>query len=323
MSAFRPVKLGVAVLVAVVSWRATRAAAGEPMRYVYAGPESAQDRRHEYRLAILRAALERTRDGLGDYTLTAAEAPPMQQDRQVEELRRPGGGLTVVCRGVSPEMERDLIPVRIPIDRGLTGYRIFVIRRGDDARFESARTIDDLRRFAYGVEESWFEGEILEAAGFRVVTGSEFEGLFHMLLNRRFDAFPRPVTVALEEYGARRTQLPGLAIERGVVLHYPMPLYFWFARTAEGERLAARVGEGLTKMVEDGTFERMFFAHFGRRIADLDLKNRRLFRIHNPLLGQAVPLGDKRLWFDPTLDPVPTEALAPIPNKGAPKQVRR
>jgi hypothetical protein len=276
------------------------------MRYVYAGPESPGDRRHEYRVAVLRAALERTREGHGEYTLEAT-AQPMLLRRQVEEVRRAGGLLTVLCRSVSVEMERELWPVRIPVDRGLTGYRVLLIREGDRARFEAARTLDDLRQFVYGVEEWIFEDDILKANGFRVMTGSDYEGLFQMLANGRFEAFPRPAGSVRAEYESRRKGMPGVVIERSLVLHYPMPLYFWFAKTAEGERLAARVTEGMKGMVEDGSLERMFFAHFGREIRELELERRRVFRIDNPLLKRAAPLDDGKLWFDPARDRVPAE----------------
>jgi hypothetical protein len=132
-----------------------------------------------------------------------------------------------------------------------------------------------------------------------------------MLANGRFDAFPRAAHEVLAEYEARRERLPGLAVEGSLVVHYPLPMYFWFARSEEGERLAARVKEGLMGMIKDGTFQRIFFKHYGPTIAALGLAERRLFRLKNPLLDATVPLDDRQLWFDPTREKVPGEVLRP------------
>ena len=40
-------------------------------------------------------------------------------------------------------------------------------------------------------------------------------------------------------------------------------------------------------------------AGFHARLEQLRLKERRIFRIDNPLLGPETPFNDKRLWFDP------------------------
>ena len=73
--------------------------------------------------------------------------------------------------------------------------------------------------------------------------------------------------------------------------------------------MADRVREGMLKMIDDGTYNRIFFAYQGYKIARLHLKNRRIFKIDNPNLGPETPFADKRLWFDPTRDKVPAADL--------------
>ncbi len=50
------------------------------------------------------------------------------------------------------------------------------------------------------------------------------------------------------EMAERGAGFPGLAIERHLVLHYPMPVYFWFPNTPEDRKRAERVREGLRAM---------------------------------------------------------------------------
>ena len=86
---------------------------------------------------------------------------------------------------------------------------------------------------------------------------------------------------------------------RGREMFYPLPMYFWFPKTAEGRRLAARVEEGMRAMIADGTYGAIFDRYQRHKIERLRLKERRLFRIENRFLGPETPFWDKRLWFDP------------------------
>jgi trehalose utilization protein len=74
-------------------------------------------------------------------------------------------------------------------------------------------------------------------------------------------------------------------------------MYFWFARTREGERLAKRVEEGMWLMIKDGTYDKIFNHYFKADLDRLNLKKRRVIKIVNPYLPSTTPLSDKRLWF--------------------------
>jgi hypothetical protein len=66
-------------------------------------------------------------------------------------------------------------------------------------------------------------------------------------------------------------------------------MYFWFARNEEGMR----------KMMADGTYDKIFDKYQRSKIEKLHLKDRKIFRIENQLLGPETPFDDKKLWFDP------------------------
>ena len=90
-----------------------------------------------------------------------------------------------------------------------------------------------------------------------------------------------------------------LRIEDSLLLYYPLPMYFWFARTAEGQRLADRAEAGMRVMLADGSYDAIFDRYQRPKIERLRLKDRHAFRIENPLLGAETPWQEKRLWFDP------------------------
>ncbi len=269
------------------------------MVYKYNTAESALDTRYEYHWAILRAALERTREKWGDYRMEPAVF--MAEQRQSFELKNATDKLTVMYLGTSKDLEATLVPVRIPVDKNLGGYMVMLIRKEDQPKFEAMNSVADLQKFRIGLGLGWLDVDILRADGFNVVTGSSYDGLFDMLANGRFDAFSRAAVEILDEYAARREKIPDMCIEDSFILYYPLPMYFWFSKTAEGERLAARAREGMLGMIADGTYDRIFFQYQQHKIDALHLGRRKVFRVENPLLrGLPVPFDDKRLWFDPT-----------------------
>src|SRR4051812_15165884 len=85
------------------------------MRYIYNRPESALDQRYEYQWEILRTALERTREKWGAFAMEPGVL--MSEKRQTFELMHATGKLTVMYLGTTPELEKALTPVRIPVDK--------------------------------------------------------------------------------------------------------------------------------------------------------------------------------------------------------------
>jgi ABC-type amino acid transport substrate-binding protein len=271
--------------------------AAQPLRILHQGRESADDLRYDYYWAVLGQALEQTRAGWGAFELSADGA--MNGLRAVQQLET--GKLQVLARPTSVEFEQRLRPIRIPLDKGMLGYRVFLIRRALQARLDQVRSIDDLRRFSIGQSSAWSDGAILEGAGFNVVRGRSYEGLFGMLAAGRFDLFSRSVTEASGELALRQSRYPELVVERGLLLYYPWPRYLFVRRDAAGEQLALRIEEGIERMRRDGSLELLFARYKAPVELGLNLKQRRLFRIANPLLPPATPLQRAELWYDPTL----------------------
>jgi hypothetical protein len=271
--------------------------AEKAMTYVYHAPESSLDVRYLYHWEILRTALEKTKAKWGPSRMVASGF--MTESRQAFELKNATGKLTVMYLGTTPDFEKNLVPVRIPVDRNLGGYCVFLIRKDEAPKFANVRSLDDLRKFTYGLGLGWIDVDILRSNRFNVVTGSSYDGLFEMLVNKRFDIFLRAAPEVLDEYETRRKTFPDLYIEDSVVFYYPLPMYFWFPKTSEGRRLAKRAEEGMWMMINDGTYDAIFDKYQRRKIERLHLATRRIFKISNPFVGPETPLTDKRLWFDP------------------------
>jgi ABC-type amino acid transport substrate-binding protein len=267
------------------------------MEYIYNAPESGNDTRYEYQWEILKTALEKTKTKYGSYLLSKSQF--MSEKRQFFELKNSTDELTVMYLGTTQELERDLLPIRIPVDKNLGGYCILLIREDDQEKFEKIKTLEDLKKLSIGLGYGWIDVDILRSNNFNVVTGSTYEGLFKMLENKRFDAFSRSAVEILDEYENRKNELKDIKIEDSLLLYYPLPMYFWFSKTEKGKLLARRAKEGMEIMISDGTYEKIFLRYHGYKTEKLNLKGRRFFKIDNPFLVPETPFNDKQLWYDP------------------------
>ena len=281
-------------LTAVAAAAETPAAAPDAVRIH--GAESPGDTRYDYHWELLRLALERTRGTHGDYSWASVDG--LSHLRQVRSLQ--DGTISVMIQTASADLEKDFRPVRIPLDKGLLGYRVLLVRQADLPRFASVRTEADLRAFSVGQGQGWLDVAVWKHNRFRVVEGASYPGLFRMLDAGRFDFFSRGVTEVLEEKEKLCADLPGLTIEPTLCVYYPWPRYFYCADTPDGRRLAARIETGLASVMKDrAAFDPLFQKYFGDTLRRLDLPSRRLIRLTNPTLPPLTPLDRSELWYDP------------------------
>ncbi len=164
------------------------------------------------------------------------------------------------------------------------------------------RTLADLRQLRAGQGRDWADIPILNAAGIQTVEGSTYDGLFAMLDAGRFDFFSRAADEATREYGERHARHPQLAIEPTLLLHYPLPRYFFLRHDDEGRHLAARIEAGMEIMIKDGTLAALFQRYKHQIIEQSGLRHRRVLNIPNPGLSPETPLSRSELWYDPLSD---------------------
>lgn len=275
-------------------------AAGEgdgPARAVrYPAFESATDFRFEPYVELLSAALARTADRYGPVHAEPS-ALRMNEARYLHELEL--GTVDVIWSSTTTEREAHLLPVRIPLDKGLLGYRLALISADSQAVINRVQTLDDLRKLKIGQGRGWGDVELYRANGIKVFEAG-YDSLFAMLAQKRFILFPRGLSEVYTELAHYAPAYPNLVVEQGLLLYYPWPYYFFFNRKT-GAALAKRVEEGLRLMIEDGSFDTMFQRHYAVAIQRANLAGRRLILLENPLLPKETPLGDARLWYKPAL----------------------
>ncbi len=251
---------------------------------------TANDPQQQYMLALLRLACEKAN---ADCKLQAAN--PMVQSRAILQLQRPHSSIDVLWTMTSKERERQLLPVRIPLYKGLIGWRVALLGEGREQLLADVKTVDDLRAYSAGQGHDWPDVNILRAAGLSVVTSSDYEPLFSMLNQQRFDYFPRGVIEVENEYLAHRRS--GITIDPHILIHYPTAFYFFVA--PGNKALAGMLETGLERAIADGSFERLFRQFNAGALRRLQLDKRVIIRLGNPLLPAATPLQRKALWYSP------------------------
>jgi hypothetical protein len=231
----------------------------------------------DYHIKIIKAAMEHTRE-MGAYELRPSDA-------------------TFGTARLSEKALEKLLPIRIPLEKGLLGYRVMIVRKQDLPKFAAINSLEELKKLSLGQGSRWVDADVLAKGGFNVVRGYYPAGLLRMLNEERFDVFPRAIWEAPKEVDDASKDIPDLTVEPTLVLRYPFARYFWVSQKGDGPELAKRLETGLRRMIADGTFDRLFNEFFGPFIESSNLRGRKLFEIDNALLPPDTPLDDLSLWF--------------------------
>jgi hypothetical protein len=162
-------------------------AAGQT-RVIYPAFESSADSRYNDLVEILKTSLEKTKAEYGPYTLQPGKSR-MNEARALAELLNPAGMVNIGWSGTSVQKEKDYRVVRIPLRKGILGYRVALIAKNRQADINKVRNFDDLRKRIIGQGIGWGDVAIYEANGIRVSTAG-YESLFKMVAANRFDSIP-------------------------------------------------------------------------------------------------------------------------------------
>ena len=283
------------VRLGVLIFFATLANAYGQTNVIYPSSVSDIDIRHNDLIELLSTALKKTEPEYGAFTIAPSRLK-MNEVRSLTELMR-NDSVTVVWSPTSEQLEQQLIPIRIPLRKGLLGLRIALIDTTNQARLNQVNTLADLEKFKLGMGIGWVDLSVLKANDLNVVTAN-YDALFAMTAHDRFDLFPRGINEAFNEFDQRRVIYPNLAIEKNLLIYYPWPYYFFVNK--KNPQLAERLRVGLERMIDDGSFNLIFMKYNGAAIRRANLGQRRVIQLTNPYLPKMTPT-DPRYWFFPGL----------------------
>jgi len=256
----------------------------------YSSPPALEDGRSDFGLTLLQLALARAG------STHRAELSPVfrQQNRAIAELVGNTGTIQVLGTMTSIEREEQLLPVRIPISKGLIGWRILLVNDHQRDALRDVRDLAGLRHVHMAVGEHWPDLDIMRSNGLAPDPVASYGRLFSMLKAHRIDAVPRSVM----EIWSELKEFPELAAEPYLLLRYPAADYFFVSRA--NPELAEEIRRGLEIAQADGSFDRLLLAYYGKLLAGANLAQRRVIELSNPTLPPLTPIARKELWL--TLD---------------------
>lgn len=250
------------------------------------------DPNSQYVISVIRLALDHI-DNKYKLEIISNDATQARVDEEV----RTHGSVDMMWTPGNAQKESDFRAIPIPLDKGLLGFRLLIIKKGDQAKFDHVKTLDDLKKFKFGQGRTWADSKILEANGLNVVKTTKYPGLFYMLDGGRFDAFPRGANEPFVEI-EKHPDL-NLEVEKNLLIVYKMPFYLFVAK--DNTQLAHDIELGLNRALADGSFDKVFYS--AKTVQDViqkaNLRERRVIYLDNPTLSKETPLDRKELWIDP------------------------
>ncbi|WP_333606790.1 hypothetical protein [Arsukibacterium sp.] len=258
-----------------------------PEQVRYTGTDLAEDKRSDFPLALLQAALQASD---GQYQLVKS-ADSLKQSRALKLLAE-NQHIDVVWSMTSVEREQDLMPIRVPIFMGLEGARVMLIHQQQQSRFTERLADGLLRRLLIGQGHDWVDADILEENGFTVMRSASYPVLFNVLEQQRIDGFARNVIEVSAE--ARDVAKRNIVIEKAWLLYYPTANYYFVSK--DNAKLGRAIEQGLMRMLQSGAMQQMLADYYAEDLAALALEQRQLVRLHNRLLPPDTPLGNTLLW---------------------------
>ncbi len=244
----------------------------------------------QWQFNLLKEALRRS----GQSYQVEQMSTQMNQKRKVEEAL--AGTVDVFWSMTSKELEETVLPVRIPLFKGLLGNRLLIIRKTDEARFANVKTLADFKQLKAGQNRYWPDASILEANGLPVVTSYQYTNLYPMLEGSRFDY----LALGAQEIGDELASHPdpALKIDTHILLQYRSPAYFFVS--PKRPELAAAILAGLENMISDGSFDEMFNRELkiDKLYRDAQFEQRVIIRLDTPDLSPLTPIERQELWLD-------------------------
>lgn len=237
--------------------------------------------RQVYEKEVLIAVLNATEDDYGPWEVTETldEYPGDEEALVFSEY---GHDLFVTIAGNQKFGEDDMIAIPKPMTKNLLGYRVPIIREEDLDKFENISSREEAQQLVHGIPETWSDAVIFRENGYQVVEDGDFDDIFERLENGLFDYSAYGVNEVVSVFENRASQRSGLMIDQDLLFFYPFPLVFYV--NPDLPELAKRVEEGMQRIIDSGELDDIFNSYYGDVVETLNLEDRQLFILDNPLI---------------------------------------
>lgn len=250
---------------------------------------------HQYFVELLSFVLKKSETNYEPIEINILIEENITHERTLNLIK--GEMIDLSWAGTSEELEKVLLPIRIPLLKGLLGSRVSIIHKRNLAVFENI-TEEKLQSLVACQGADWGDSDILEANDYKVLRVARFDLMFKMLNRARCDYFPRAIFEGYSELVIAKQTNPDLMMFDDVILQYKFPLYFFVHKN--NKELAEQIEFGLKKSISDGSFIN-FMAENKLSAALFPLekwKQKKIFALKNDFLPKLTPIADSSLWID-------------------------
>ncbi|MBL1377023.1 hypothetical protein [Zobellella iuensis] len=246
---------------------------------------------HDYYRQVLTLALEKSGE-----PFTINPVPLNESQFRIAQMLFRGTPVNLAWMGTSSEYEQKLLPVRVPLMRGLSGFRVLIINQSRQQEFSLVQSLAELAAFTGVQGIGWSDIEVLKGAGLNISAARRVTILDMLNRNQHVDYYPRSPVEAFGELAAQGQDYPQLMIEPRLLLHYPFAVYFFVS--PEAPRLAEALQRGLERAYSDGSFMALFERHplIRTSLQQLQLEQRLRLELVNPDLTEATRALPDHYW---------------------------
>jgi len=299
-------------LISVCCLSSVFASENPPHQVIYPKPASNADVRDQYFYELLKLSLEKSRVKYGEFDLRHSEFV-IPSSRIPKEVRK-GRYLNILTSPVSHELESNMRSINIPLVKGIQGIRVLLLTKNNIEKVSQIENFEQLKDINYGHGAGWVDQLIFSDAKLPVTTVPDYNSLFKMLNQNRFDAFPRGINEIYREYDLWRLKYPDLAIDKNLVIYYDLPVFFFVEKS--DKRLHDRVEFGLNVAIEDGSFDNLFEQYFGAAIRKANLAQRKVFQLVNQYMPEIDKKKNESYWLPFIVEKISSQSSPILQNDG-------
>jgi hypothetical protein len=285
-------KLMASYLIPSVTFAAPVISLEKPLNVRYAKSQTVNPlykKQTEYFYEILALGLEKSTK---PYQLEMATIPTnVEQSRSLKLLEN--GYYDVHWYTTDANRENTMLPIRIPLTKGLIGLRLMFIHQDTPDIFKHISSTEQLKTYIGGQGRNWPDTILLKQQKFHIEEATNSVALLKMLDKKRIEYFPRSMLEIWHEITVIKDMK--IAIDQHIALQYPLAVYFFVAQ--DNQKLHDLLELGLKNAIADGSFNKVFYKYYGDYVTKSRLKKRKILKISNPNMTPETPLNIPELWF--------------------------
>ena len=241
--------------------------------------------RQIYETALLKACLKATNHEYAPVQIRVDNTDyPNAEDEA--NIFASGADILVTVAGNIKFKDKQKLVIPQPLTKGLLGYRLLLVRDESLTKFAQINTPQQLQTLSIGIPETWADAALFRHNRYKVIEQGTLDDVFLLLKKGVFDYVALGVNEIEEIFEHRIAPLGGISIEPSLMLYYAFPLVFYVH--ARNNILAERIDKGLKMIIANGEHDTLFSDYHGDVAQRLNLQNRNMFTLKNPMLPPEI-----------------------------------